>query len=65
MDLLNAKLIYKYYIITCKNVDLMAIMDDHAGRKYACGWEMGNNEFSWNGLDNDESGPCFPPTPYL
>ena len=25
-------------------------MNDHAGRKFACGREMGNNEFSWSGL---------------
>jgi len=25
-------------------------MDGHAGRKSACGQEMGNNEFSWSGL---------------
>ena len=25
-------------------------MNDHAGRESACGREMGNNEFSWNGL---------------
>jgi len=28
-----------------RNVGLTAIMDDHAGRKSACWWEMGNYEF--------------------
>ena len=25
-------------------------MNDHVGRKFSCGQEMGNNEFSWSGL---------------
>ena len=25
-------------------------MNDHAGGESTCGWEMGNNEFSWSGL---------------
>ena len=25
-------------------------MNDHAARKFACGREMGNNEFFWSGL---------------
>jgi len=32
------------------NINLIAIMDDHAGRKSTYGQEMGNNEFSWSGL---------------
>jgi len=33
-----------------KKFELTVIMNDHAGRKSACGRdEMGNNEFSWNG----------------
>ena len=35
-----------------KNVQLTAIMNDHAGRESACGREMGNNEFSWSGLSS-------------
>ena len=33
-----------------KYVQLTAIMNDHAGRESACGWEMGNHEFTWSGL---------------
>ena len=29
---------------------LRPIMNDHAGRKFAWGREMENNEFSWSGL---------------
>ena len=27
-------------------------MNDHVGRESACGREMGNNEFSWSGLND-------------
>ena len=33
-----------------KSVKLTVIMNNHVGRKYACGWESGNNEFSWSDL---------------
>ena len=33
-----------------QNVKVAPIMNDHVGRKSACGQEMGNNEFSWSGL---------------
>jgi len=31
-------------------MNIIAIMDDHAGGKSTCGGEMGNNETSWSGL---------------
>jgi len=31
-------------------MNIIAIMDDHAGRKSTCGREIGNNESSWSGL---------------
>ena len=33
-----------------KKVKLRPIINDHAERKFTCGWEMGSNEFSWSGL---------------
>ena len=27
------------------------VMNDHAGRKFACRREMGNKEFFWSGLN--------------
>ena len=36
------------------NAQLTAIMNDYAGRKYACGREMGNNELCWSGLSTME-----------
>ena len=41
-------LIHYCSAITGENMKLRPIMNDHAGRKFVCGREMGNNEFSWS-----------------